>query len=275
MPNGTAPGASGKGWLKAFQSMPNDSKQKTVIVALLLCLVCSILVSTAAVTLQPLQERNQELDRMKIILEVAGLLKGEKSIDELFKQIEPKVVDLSTGEYVEKIDPAGYDQRRAARDPELSVPVPPDRDIAQIRRRAKYATVYLVKEGGRTKYVILPVHGYGLWSTMYAFLALEGDANTVFGMRFYEQTETAGLGAEVDNPVWRGKWKGKVIYDEAGKPRIRVIKGTVDPSDSEARFKVDGLAGATITANGVTNLMRYWLGPEGFGPYLKRIRAEG
>jgi Na+-transporting NADH:ubiquinone oxidoreductase subunit C len=109
---------------------------------------------------------------------------------------------------------------------------------------------------------------------MYAFLALEGDANTVFGMRFYEQAETAGLGAEVDNPVWRGKWKGKVIYDEAGNPRIRVIKGTVDTSDSEAKFKVDGLAGATITANGVTNLMRYWLGPEGFGPYLKRFRAE-
>ncbi len=74
--------------------------------------------------------------------------------------------------------------------------------------------------------------------------------------------------------MWRGKWQGKVIYDEAGNPRIRVIKGTVDPSDSEARFKVDGLAGATITANGVTNLMRYWLGPEGFGPYLKKFRAK-
>ena len=275
MPSDTVPTPPRTGWLATFRNMPNDSTQKTLIVALALCLVCSILVSTAAVKLQPLQQRNQELDRKKIILEVAGLLKPGVSIDELFKQVEPKVVDLSTGEYVDTMDPNQFDQRQAAKDPEMSVKIPPDRDIAQIRRRAKYAVVYLVKEEGQTKLILLPVHGYGLWSTMYAYVALERDANTIFGLRFYEQGETAGLGAEIDNPRWRNNWTGKVVYGEAEKPQIRVIKGTVAPGDPEAKFKIDGLAGATLTANGVTNLIHYWLGPEGFGTYLKKFRPAG
>lgn len=275
MPSDAVPTPPRTGWLATFRNMPNDSTRKTLIVALALCLVCSILVSTAAVKLQPLQQRNQELDRKKIILEVAGLLKPGVSIDELFKQVEPKVVDLSTGEYVDTIDPNQYDQRQAAKDPEMGVKIPPDRDIAQIRRRSKYAVVYLVKEEGQTKLILLPVHGYGLWSTMYAYVALERDANTIFGLRFYEQGETAGLGAEIDNPRWRNNWTGKVVYGEAEKPQIRVIKGTVAPGDPEAKFKIDGLAGATLTANGVTNLIHYWLGPEGFGTYLKKFRPAG
>lgn len=275
MPSDAVPTPPRTGWLATFRNMPNDSTRKTLIVALALCLVCSILVSTAAVKLQPLQQRNQELDRKKIILEVAGLLKPGVSIDKLFKQVEPKVVDLSTGEYVDTMDPNQFDQRQAAKDPEMSVKIPPDRDIAQIRRRSKYAVVYLVKEEGQTKLILLPVHGYGLWSTMYAYIALERDANTIFGLRFYEQGETAGLGAEIDNPRWRNNWTGKVVYGEAEKPQIRVIKGTVAPGDPEAKFKIDGLAGATLTANGVTNLIHYWLGPEGFGTYLKKFRPAG
>lgn len=275
MPSDAVPTPPRTGWLATFRNMPNDSTRKTLIVALALCLVCSILVSTAAVKLQPLQQRNQELDRKKIILEVAGLLKPGVSIDKLFKQVEPKVVDLSTGEYVDTMDPNQFDQRQAAKDPEMGVKIPPDRDIAQIRKRSKYAVVYLVKEEGQTKLILLPVHGYGLWSTMYAYIALERDANTIFGLRFYEQGETAGLGAEIDNPRWRNNWTGKVVYGEAEKPQIRVIKGTVAPGDPEAKFKIDGLAGATLTANGVTNLIHYWLGPEGFGTYLKKFRPAG
>ncbi len=275
MPSDAVPTPPRTGWLATFRNMPNDSTRKTLIVALALCLVCSILVSTAAVKLQPLQQRNQELDRKKIILEVAGLLKPGVSIDKLFKQVEPKVVDLSTGEYVDTMDPNQFDQRQAAKDPEMGVKIPPDRDIAQIRKRSKYAVVYLVKEEGQTKLILLPVHGYGLWSTMYAYIALKRDANTIFGLRFYEQGETAGLGAEIDNPRWRNNWTGKVVYGEAEKPQIRVIKGTVAPGDPEAKFKIDGLAGATLTANGVTNLIHYWLGPEGFGTYLKKFRPAG
>lgn len=267
-------GQERKGLVAAFLALPNDSTLKTVGVALLLCLVCSVLVSTAAVSLKPLQLANADLDKKRNILEVTQLLREGASIDELFAQVEPKVVDLESGEYVESIFPDQYDQRKAAKEPSQNVVIPPDKDIAQIRQRAKYATVYLLKEGERVTYFILPIHGYGLWSTLYGFLVLEGDANTVFGLQFYEHRETPGLGGEVDNPIWRSKWRGKLVYDRTGVPRIELIKGTVAPDDPNAKFHVDGLAGATLTADGVTNMLRYWLGQDGFGPYLRRFRDK-
>ncbi len=272
----TNPSADQKrsGLIATFLALPNDSTLKTLGVALLLCLVCSVLISTAAVSLKPLQIANQELDRKKNILEATKLMQEGKDIDELFKQIEPKVVDLATGQYVESIDPNQYDQRKAAKDPAENVTIPPDRDIAQIRQRAKYATVYLYKEDDQVKYIVLPIHGYGLWSTLYGFLVLEGDANTIFGLQYYEHLETAGLGGEVDNPRWREKWHGKLVYDQGGNTRIRLVKGVVTADDPDAQFHVDGLAGATLTADGVTNMMQYWLGEDGFGPYLRRFQSK-
>lgn len=262
------------GWLAAIRDMPNDSTQKTLIVALILSLVSSVLVASAAVLLKPLQEQNEALDRKKNILVVAGLFEEDKSIDELFKQVEAKVVDLASGEYVDTVDPATYDQRKAARDPEQSVAIPPDRDVASIRTRAKYAIVYLVKEGDQIKRVILPIHGSGLFSTLYGFIALEDDANTVFALSFYEHGETPGLGGEVDNPRWRSQWQGKTVYDDTGTPRIEVIKGAVASDGPETKYQVDGLSGATLTSNGVTKMLRYWLGEDGFASYLAKIRSQ-
>ncbi|MDJ0848157.1 MAG: Na(+)-translocating NADH-quinone reductase subunit C [Myxococcota bacterium] len=245
-----------------------ESRGKTLVTALLLCLASATLVSGTAVALHGLQVKNRENDRKKVILQVAGLYDESKTIEELFEQVEPKVVDLDSGEYVE--DPA-YDQRKAARDPEQSIAIPPDDDIAKIRRRAKLASVYLVKEKDEVKRVIVPIHGYGLWSTMYGYVALEDDANTIYGVQFYEQAETAGLGDRVTDPGWVGQFKGKRIYDEKGEAQIRTLKGGVDPSAPLAKYEVDAISGATITSNGVTNLMQYWFGTQGFEPYLKKL----
>ena len=274
--NGAAAGKGGiSGQIAEILALSNDSKKKTFVVAIALCLVCAVFVASAAVFLRPLQIENQALDRQVNILEVAGLLEEGKSIDALFQQIEPRVIDLETGEYVDDVDPATYDQRAAAKDPQRSVVLPPEIDVAKIGRRAKYATVYLVKgEGDQVKTIILPIHGYGLWSTMYAYLALQGDANTVAGINFYEQGETPGLGAEITNPVWRAQFKDKLIYDESGKPRIEVVKGKANPSGPNAQYQVDGLAGATLTAQGVLHLLQYWLGEDGFGPYLAKMRSQ-
>jgi Na+-transporting NADH:ubiquinone oxidoreductase subunit C len=263
-----------QGWLGRLRSMPNDSTAKTLLVAITLCLVCSVIVSSAAVGLKPRQQRNAEEDRRRIILEVAGLMEPGKSINELFEQVEPRVVDLVTGTYAEGIDPDTYNQRAAAKDPAESVAIPSAQDIASIRRRANAATVYLVHDNGTLKRIVLPVYGYGLWSTLYGYIALEGDGNTIFGLQYYEHGETAGLGGEVDNPKWRAKWKGKVVYGSDGAPDIEVAKGTVGPDDPIAQFRVDGLAGATLTSNGVTNMLRYWLGDEGFGPFLRKLRSS-
>ncbi|MDX1514406.1 MAG: Na(+)-translocating NADH-quinone reductase subunit C, partial [Gammaproteobacteria bacterium] len=222
------------GLINSVLAMPNDSPKKTLIVAVALCLVCSVVVSSAAVLLRPLQIENAALDRKRNIVEVAGLLGSDGNVEAAFERVEARVVDLETGQFAEDVDPETYDQRKAAKDPKLSQALSADNDIAGIGRRARYATVYFVRDGDRIRQVILPVHGYGLWSTLYGFLALEGDFRTISGLKFYDHAETPGLGGEVDNPAWREKWDGKIAFDESGKPIIEVVKGVVDQGRSGA-----------------------------------------
>ncbi len=254
-------------------ALSNDSLEKTINVALALCLVCAVLVSMATVALRPLQSHNKALDMKKNILDVAGLLENDTDIDAAFKdRIEAKLVDLATGEYVDgNVDE--YDQRKAAKDPAQNELIPVDKDIASIRMKAKVAKVFLVKDAGQLQSIILPINGYGLWSTMYGFLALEADGQTVQSINLYDQGETPGLGGEVVNPNWRALWKGKKVYGDNGEVALTLVKGTVDNSRPDAVNKVDGLAGATLTSRGVSNLVLYWMGPEGFAPYLNKIKS--
>lgn len=259
----------------------NDSIKKTIIVALSLCLVCSIFVAAAAVGLKPIQNTNKDLDRKRNILSAAGMLEANKSIDEIFSTVDTRLVNMATGAFAteQELDAAGinvatYNQQAAAKDPALSVAL--ENDPASIKRRAKFATVYMVKaDEGDIERIILPVHGYGLWSTMYGFIALESDFDTVIGFGFYDQAETPGLGGEVDNPNWKALWEGKKVYNDQGEAVIALAKGGVDSADPQAIHKVDGLSGATLTSRGVTNLVQYWLGEEGFGPFLSTLRSEG
>nr|VFK63441.1 MAG: Na+-transporting NADH:ubiquinone oxidoreductase subunit C [Candidatus Kentron sp. UNK]VFK72359.1 MAG: Na+-transporting NADH:ubiquinone oxidoreductase subunit C [Candidatus Kentron sp. UNK] len=264
------------GLLGKLRAMPNDGAAKMLLVTISLCLVCSIIVSGVAIKLRPLQEANKALEKNRVILEAAGLLEENKAddIQALFDRlVEIKTVDLETGEYVDSADPKAFDQRKAAKDPARNYPIPKDRDIAKIKQRAQRANVYLVRQEGKLRNVILPMHGYGLWSTMYGFLAFDADINTVKGLSFYEHAETPGLGGEIDNPKWRARWVGKLAHDKQGSPRLRVIKGRVDPSRSGAAHQVDGISGASLTSKGVSNMMRYWLGENGFGPYLAKART--
>ncbi|MGZ8190571.1 MAG: Na(+)-translocating NADH-quinone reductase subunit C [Methylococcaceae bacterium] len=278
-----------KAYAERVLALGNDSLEKTIAIAVSLCLVCAVLVSFAAVALKPLQINNKELDMKKNILDVAGLLEEGSNIDAAFaEKIEAKIVDLETGDYAENINAADYDQRKAAKDPAQSVAIPKEKDIAHIRIKAKYAKVFLVKEGVVIKSIILPISGYGLWSTLYGFLSLDPDGQTVQSINFYDQAETPGLGGEVVNPNWRALWKGKKVYAESdqpsmekglieeadiGEPAITLIKGVVDNSKPGSQYQVDGLAGATLTSTGVSNLVRYWMSKEGFAPYLKKVRA--
>ena len=257
-------------------ALGNDSLEKTIAVALALCFVCAILVSFSAVVLKPLQVENKALDMKKNILDVAGLMDEGTDINLAFSdQIEEKLVDISTGDYVEEMDVVAYDQRKAAKDPEQNITLDSSDDIASIKRKAKVAKVYLVKKGDAIQSIILPMHGYGLWSTMYGFLALEADGQTVKSINFYDQAETPGLGGEVVNPNWRALWKGKKVYNESGEVALGLIKGVVDISKPGSEYNVDGLAGATLTSLGVSNLVKYWMSAEGFAPYLDKIKNDG
>jgi Na+-transporting NADH:ubiquinone oxidoreductase subunit C len=252
----------------------NDSTGKTLFVAISLSLVCAVLLSVAVVMLKPVQEANKTLDRKRNILAAAGMLVGGKSVEEQFTHVQTRVVDLRTGKFADEgMDTARYDQRKAAKDPASSDALTPEQDLGKIYRREQYSLVYLVRDAhGAIEKIVLPIRGYGLWSTLYGFIALESDANTVAGIGFYEHGETPGLGGEVDNPRWKALWPGKQVYRD-GKVQLGLIKGTVDASAANAAWQVDGLAGATLTSRGVTNLVHFWLGENGFEPFLNKLRA--
>jgi len=245
--------------------------------AVAICLACSIVVSGSAVMLKERQEDNKVLDRQKKVLNVAGLLKDEaisaEEVNKLFNEnITTKAVTLDTGEYNPDIDVATYDQLKASKDPVASDAAP--KNPAKVQRVPKTALVYHVMKGDKIDLIILPIEGKGLWSTLYGFLALEKDTTTIRGITFYQHAETPGLGGEIDNPRWKALWPGRKAYNENWEPAITVIKGQAGPP-AEAPHKVDGLSGATITARGVGNLVQFWLGDEGFGPYLTKFRAKG
>jgi Na+-transporting NADH:ubiquinone oxidoreductase subunit C len=250
------------------------------LVAAVLCVVCSVLVASAAVALKPAQEANKLVFKQKNALMAAGLAKSDATPDEVKKifadSVKRELVDISTGEYVSEgaadVDIEKYDAAEAAKDPKKNVPVEPATALMGIQKREPYTFVYQLTKDGKPDGFILPIYGKGLWSTLQGFLALEADGQTVRGITYYAHAETPGLGGEVDNPGWKAQWEGKKVYGEDGEVELGVVKGTA--SDE---YGVDGLSGATITSRGVDNMIKYWLGPEGFGKFLEkhRVQSEG
>tara|TARA_R110002072_G_scaffold302710_2_gene487636 strand:- start:157126 stop:157992 length:867 start_codon:yes stop_codon:yes gene_type:complete len=271
--------------------MTAESPKQTMVVATCLCLVCSVLVSTAAVVLRPTQQIQKTLDIQKNILKVAGIYDGTRSVDSQFKVVEPVLIELAgkrpriSDPAEEGIDLKTYDPKKAAKKEHDSVDVSPPGALPQIARREIYTIAYEIrKDDGHLDQVILPIYGKGLWSTLYGFIAVDADGQTIRGITFYEHGETPGLGGEVENPAWKALWPGKSAFsaeeikgsslDHLPTPIIQVAKGQVTSETVQAEHKVDGLSGATITSNGVTALVRYWLGPDGFGSYLHQLRSE-
>ena len=262
-------------------SKPKSNNAKTISVALTLCLVCSVLVSAAAVGLKPAQVENARLDRNKNILVAAGMYNAESDtaddVTERFKDFEVKIIDLNKGNYVEddELKAAGipdrndYDATQATKNKALSDDLG-ENDPASIGRKPKYAKVYVKNDdAGNPETVVLPIQGYGLWGTIYGFLTLESDMNTIKGISFYEHKETPGLGARIEEPEWRAKWSGIHSYDDEGNVATGVTKAG-NPKDNW----VDGISGATLTSRGVSNMIQFWLGDQGYKPYLDMLRKE-
>lgn len=257
--------------------MHRDSIGNTFFVAITLCLVCSALVSLAAVGLKPFQDRNKALDKKKNILTVAGLYDAQRGtdVDAVFSaMIEDRVVDLKSGDDVTAEYPNGaasFDPEALIQEPEHHIALDPKHDIAVLKNRELRAHVYVVKSSENDPaphMYIFPIRGKGLWSTLKGFIALDVDLRTIRGLTFYEHAETPGLGGEVDNPEWKAKWPGKIALDDSGDVVIHVVK------NASGNSAVDALSGATITSNGVSKMLDYWLGPDGFGPYLEKLRQS-
>ena len=254
-----------------------DSVSYTVAFAAAVCVVCALMVAGASVLLQPRQDANARQYMQKNVLLAAGLAQPGVHLSQAEQQrifaerIEVRLVDFASGELLPRgrIDEAGYDQRRARNDPATSRAAPPNR--AGISRIANHGQVYFVKGASGVEQIVIAVEGLGMWGTIYGFVALAPDANTVLGLTYYDQKETPGLGGEIGNPAWQALWRGRKGFDERWEPRITVIKGVAGPPEQDP-LHVDGLSGATITSNAVTRLMQFWLSDDGYGRWLKRFR---
>ncbi len=264
--------------------MQQDSVLKTFVVAGVLCVVCSIFVATAAVALKPYQEANKTLDKRVNILVAAGLVDlsagypdaGE--VETLFECIRPIVVDMKSGAVF-------FDEESLHKaenpSPGSEIAIARENDVARVRHIPQYAFVYVYKDAGTpittmrdlhsyAKRYVFPIEGQGLWATMYGFIALEPDLNTISSINFYQQGETAGLGGEIANPAWQRKWVDKVVFaGKASEPTITILKyGFPNERDDQ----VDGIAGSTLTCKGVQNTVRFWLGQRGYGPFVNKIK---
>ena len=256
-----------------------DGPVYTLGFAAVTCTVCGFFVAGAAVVLEDAKETNKQIDMQKNVLLAAGLLTPDETVTpaavgRLFKEkVKAEVVTLQTGEVATGIDPATFDQQLAAANPKTSRAAP--KNDAKVARIPNHGLVFHVKSDRRGELVVLPVEGKGLWSTLYGYLALDaGDLSVVRGISFYQHGETPGLGGEIENPKWQARWNGREVFDKNFNPVLTVIKGKAGSVAADPHH-VDGLSGATMTSNGVTHLVQFWLGENGFGPYLKRLARKG
>jgi Na+-transporting NADH:ubiquinone oxidoreductase subunit C len=257
--------------------MGNDSIKKVLIVSFSLCIFCSVLVSGAAIFLKEKQQLNKIMDVKRNLLIASGVLgpsvTNEKEILAAYTKVTELAVDLSTGEIVDGVNVESLDTRKLAKTAGENIVLSSGDDIAKIKTISKISKVYLVRNDlNEVEKIVLPVHGKGLWSTLYGFLALAPDTKTIKGLGFYEHGETPGLGGEVDNPRWKKNWANKVVLDDNFDPQIVIVKGQVDHKLDANNNKIDGLSGATITSNGVQALVNFWVSGNGYGPFLAKYR---
>lgn len=253
----------------AFFARPNNDRAKTMVVALLVALGCGLAVSTAAVALRPAIEANVVAARSE---QMNAMLAGLPGIGEILADagadaVETPIVDLARGRFAEGVDAAGFDQEAVAADPATSTQLTRAQDLAGIGRRENLAQIYLVRREGELALVVLPIRGRGYQSTISAYLALEGDLDTVAALTVYDHGETPGLGARIAEPGWQAQWAGKKLTDD-GDVVIEVVTGT-----AKGPNEVDGISGASVTGYAVTDMIHFWLGQHGYGPFLDNLRA--
>ena len=256
--------------------MPKDNMKNTIIVALCVAVICSLFVCVTSVMLKSIQEKNKTKERIKNILIAGDIYYPDISIQKLYKKkVRPELINLQTGKPASKNDKLpdikNFTIKKAINNLHMSTFIKPENDIAKISRKPKYVVIFKVIKNNKLDKVILPIVGKGLWSTMYGFIALDEDIKTVAGFTIYEHGETPGLGGEVDNPLWKNIWKGKIAYNSSEELQLKVIKGQVERDSLNSRYCIDGLSGATITTRGVDAMIQFWLSDKGYKKYLEQL----
>lgn len=253
-----------------FLGMPNHSALKALLVTAMVAVAAALVVSTTSVLLMPLQKANVAALREQQMMEMMSALPGLENVlgSSDVDSLDTRLVDLAQGLFTDTPDADSYDYVAASTDPASSIAINPADDTAGIARRALYAPVHLLRKQGQLQLLVLPVYGTGYQSTIRAWLTLAGDLNTVVAFTISEQAETPGLGSRIEDSEWQALWKQKQLRNSDGEVALSVVRGKAN-SDIE----VDGITGATRTGNGITNMISFWLGEQGFGPFLRNLAA--
>ncbi len=258
---------AGRDWnpWRRLLALPNESRAKTIVVAFLVSAICAALVSGATVMLRPIQAANRAAEEQA---RIAALVKGIPGMATLLEEaggsLSSVVIDLESGRAAKGVTSATLETALA--DPANWTAIDPGRDLAGLGQRPDFAQVYLLRDGDRVSLALLPVAGQGYGGRIEAVIALRGDRNTIAGIAVTRHSETPGLGARIEESSWQAGFPGTELRDEAGEMRFRVAHGP-----ASGVHEVDGITGATRTGRGVTQMVRFWLGPDGYGPLLDAI----
>lgn len=258
---------AGRDWnpWRRLLALPNESRAKTIVVAFLVSAICAALVSGATVMLRPIQAANRAAEEQA---RIAALVKGIPGmatlLDDAGGSLSSVVIDLESGRAAKGVTSATLETALA--DPANWSAIDPGRDLAGLGQRPDFAQVYLLRDGDRVSLALLPVAGQGYGGRIEAVIALRGDRNTIAGIAVTRHSETPGLGARIEESSWQAGFPGTELRDEAGEMRFRVAHGP-----ASGVHEVDGITGATRTGRGVTQMVRFWLGPDGYGPLLDAI----
>lgn len=243
----------------------NRSKLYSVVFVLIITVFWGFVLSFAATSLRAPQQANEMLNMRTNILVAVGLMeRGEQLEPEALNQLYDDSVESFLVDHEGNVI-AGSSAEGVDLEEELENPDP----------AAWRLPVFVVTEGGTASVYAVPVFGKGLWSTLYGYLALQDDLDTVRGMTFYRHGETAGLGAEIEQAWFQNNFVGKRIFDGNELRSVRVVKGKVEDvlsSASDHTYAVDGISGASMTGRGVTDLLLDKLTI--YEPYIRRVRAE-
>jgi len=254
-----------------------ESVGRTLLVAVSVAFVCSLIVSSVVYWLRPIQLAYRSVEQNRAVLVAAGLAEqsetlADRDVVSRFLELDLQLVDLDAAEFVgaDASMTASYDYRSAAEDPIASRPITPENDIASLGGRPHLMPVYLQRDDGGLAGIVLPVYGRGMWSTIHGYVVLESDLLTIANAWFYEHGETPGIGDRIQNPNWTTQWAGKKAYHEDGTLRFRIG----GPGDAALPERIDSITGASITVAAIDRFVRYWLGDDGYGPFLANLRRR-
>ena len=252
--------------------MDRNSNLYTILFAAVVVTVSAILLSLSVMFLKPAQERNVRQEKMTDILYTIGLDKealNQKAIAEGFKlnykQIEKYFNTYFTRQYALRAD-GSIDEKVNAFDINLKT------EIKKPVEEQRFP-IFIADVDGQ-KYYVIPLYGKGLWDDIWGYIALEGDLNTVKGVKFGHKGETPGLGAEITKKWFENQFKGEKIFDKDGTFRgITLLKGNKDPENKDKEdHEIDAISGSTLTSNGVTDMLQERL--KHYVPFFEKMRKS-